>query len=523
MKAKRFLALFTVVCSVIAMTGCLQTHPENNTKPQNADAITENTQPVTENNSALSFIEIMTGDAFLEEWYENENSVIIKWQKLKLSEAHSKLYPKLSSALESYNRESLADSEEIMKDMTDIAKDLPEEEAPTNLYAESSVHMQRADNRIISFIENVTRYYGGVHPDYYVVSANYNPETGKALKLKDILTDTDKLPEILEKKLTEKHSHINFSELKDTLSKYKPEEFTWTVDYQGITFWFSPYEIAAFVFGTLSAKIYFDEYPGMFASEYTEAPENYALSLPFNINTDFDLTEDDGKEDIIYTETTPDNYGGSYNLFSVTVNSNTYTDEINYAYYYDVYLVHMKNKNYICYDSKTDNDYHIICMIDIEKDGISQIGEYYGKEFSGTYIEEGFETGTVYRTVFNNPDEFMLTTRMNLLGTRDGKSRYRINESDGSLEMTDEYYNIESEFGLNSSVSFEAELLPGKEKTVFPEGTTFYPLRTDGKTYIDMKTENGREVRINYDSEDFPHKVNGIPEDECFNNIMYAG
>ena len=72
-------------------------------------------------------------------------------------------------------------------------------------------------------------------------------------------------------------------------------------------------------------------------------------------------------------------------------------------------------------------------------------------------------------------------------------------------------------------VPLEAELLPNMDKTAIPFGTLLTPYQTDGKSYVDLKTENGGIVRRSIDVSNWPRTVNGIPEDECFEELLYAG
>lgn len=61
------------------------------------------------------------------------------------------------------------------------------------------------------------------------------------------------------------------------------------------------------------------------------------------------------------------------------------------------------------------------------------------------------------------------------------------------------------------------------DKTELPAGTSLTPYQTDGKTFVDLKTEDGSVVRLNIDVSNLPITVNGIPEDECFEELLYAG
>ena len=210
-------------------------------------------------------------------------------------------------------------------------------------------------------------------------------------------------------------------------------------------------------------------------------------------------------------------------MFSTVINGQTYTDEINYAYDFDVCLVHTENKNYIYYESASDNDYHMFCGLDINSGKIRQIEEMYSTGFYSEFIEEGFETGTVYKRAFNNPENLRLQTRFEILGTRGAVASFKADETNGKLIMTDDAYTFTYGHDVKNKIPLEAELLPDMEKTEIPEGTMLSAYQTDGKTYVDLKTENGGIVRLNIDISDWPRTVNGIAEDECFENLLYAG
>ena len=56
-----------------------------------------------------------------------------------------------------------------------------------------------------------------------------------------------------------------------------------------------------------------------------------------------------------------------------------------------------------------------------------------------------------------------------------------------------------------------------------PAGTEFSFLRTDNVSYVVMELADGRECRIDIVEIDWTPTINGVPEWECFENLMYAG
>ena len=252
----------------------------------------------------------MLGDKNIEEWNENNVIASASWDKLKLSEDDEKKFPKLKKTFDKLNDEALNDAKALMYELSGAAKDLEGDKYnPLYLEGVSEVYLQRADTKIISYVEDVFVHSGGVHPDYHYITTNFNPETGEKLILTDVMPSIKGLPDILEGELNSKYDYLNFGEnqLWTIFNEYSPEDYNWTLDYQGITFWFSPYDIAAYAVGPLSVKIYFDEEPYIFNEEYTKAPSgNFCLMLPMRQKIDFDLNGNDEEKDYIEIDTSLD-------------------------------------------------------------------------------------------------------------------------------------------------------------------------------------------------------------------------
>ena len=507
---KKVLCVGLLICMLLSLCSCKGTPdiPGNETAQD-----------------APELISVMLGDKFLEEWNENIVVLNVAWNSLKLSGEDEAKFPKLKETFSKLNDEALTDAKALMYELQGAAKELGggSEENPLYLEGETKVFVQRADAKIVSLLEGGFVYMGGVHPDYYYATSSYNPTTGEKIALADVLADTEGLPEILHKAITEKYDYIEFGEgfPKELFNQYAAEEYKWTLDYQGITFWFSPYDIASYAVGPLSVKIYFDENPDIFKKEYmADAPESYGIKLPMRQRIDFDLNPDDGEKDYVETDTSPDPYGGNYNMLSVTVNGKTVTDEIKYAYDFDVSLIRVGDKAYLYSESWSDSDYHMLDTWDLNGEEPKIVDELYDTQSYYEFVEA---EEIRYKPIINNPEAFKLIKNFELLGTRGGWASFKANEATGVPEMTDEAYTFDWGHDLISKMPIKAEVLPNMEKEEISAGTTISPYQTDGKSYVDAKNEDGKIFRIKLDTSVKPTTVNGIPEEECFENIMYAG
>lgn len=507
---KKVLCVGLLVCMLFSLCSCKET-PDN---PEN-----EATQ------DAPKLISVMLGDKFLEEWNEDIVTLNVSWNGIRISPEDEEKYPKLKETFAKLNDKALNDAKALMYELQSSAKDLGggNEENPLRLEGETKIFIQRADSKIVSLLEDKFVYMGGVHPDYYYATLNYNPETGEAISLTDVLSDTKSLPELLDKLVTEKYDYIEFGEgfPKGLFDEYASENYKWTLDYQGITFWFSPYDIASYAVGPLSAKIYFDENPEIFKKEYmTAIPDSYGISLPPRQRIDFDLNPNDGVKDYVEANTSPDPYYGNYNMLSVTVNGKTVTDEIKYAYDFDVSAVRVGDKSYLYSESWSDSAYYMFDTWDLNGEEPKIVDELYDTQRYYEFIEA---EEISYKTIINNPKAFKLTKTFELLGTRGGWASFKANEATGIPEMTDEAYTFCYGHDLTSKVPIEAEVLPDMEKEEISTGITVSPYQTDGKSYVDAKNDAGKIFRIKLNTSVRPTTVNGIAEEECFDNILYAG
>lgn len=84
---------------------------------------------------------------------------------------------------------------------------------------------------------------------------------------------------------------------------------------------------------------------------------------------------------------------------------------------------------------------------------------------------------------------------------------------------------MNDDFVLTCKTELSVEMLSDKKEKVMPSGTNFRIIRTDGETYVDTVLEDGRECRIyaEFDKNEYQLYIDGMPENDVFEEIMYAG
>ena len=207
--------------------------------------------------------------------------------------------------------------------------------------------------------------------------------------------------------------------------------------------------------------------------------------------------------------------------------NDTYCEGPGYGYEFISYLVctqeQDKERYYLYVESIQENDYSILRVYDLNQEEI-RWEELSGVGFSGDWDENTGKYGTYYNHVLNNPQSFELVTKIEILGTWQGKRLYAVDTENGIPQAYKEDYLISS--GDHSTVSLiplEVSMLPDMKLEELPAGTNFNFLRTDGESYVDAQLEDGRECRIYVEFEGGQQSVNGVEQWECFEELWYAG
>lgn len=503
-----------------------ETDSKSKTESATKAATTQAKKQSTEKKSDISLLSVFSNQGYFSEVNESKKKIVeINYQTLHLSEEDSPKYPALAKSLNNLNNETVDEAEQALKDLTELYYELDRE-----LYYEllltnnKKFAVQRADNIIFSIRSDFDEFSGGAHSIYGSGGYNFDTASGKKLVVTDVVTDFSAVYSILIKQIKAESSERVYDDFEEYLSEYSPDEFSWTLSYQGIAFHFSPYEIGSYASGQISTTIYFDEYPELFNKKYTLAPESYAIEISEIGEFKFDLNPADDKKDSLSVYKT--NYSDIYyNNFVIVLNENR--KEVDGLEISDIryYAVKVKEKFFIYVETIGANKDSEIIIYELRRDNIKEAGRFTNKYFEIRYKENDKKSELKY--VFNNPSEFILETRINLLSTYYGEKTYSVNPDTGLPETKDNSFVIKdsSSFTITSAKEISVEILSDNHKEKMPVGTDFRLIRTDGETYADAKLNDGRECRIyvTRGSNGNLFNVDGIPEKDAFESLYYSG
>lgn len=134
----------------------------------------------------------------------------------------------------------------------------------------------RVDSGVLSLFGSQTSYAGGMHPYTECVSVTYDLTTGNALLLTDVLTSgctaADLSPLVLDA-LTELAEDVYLysdypSVVEERFGQDLSNDFGWYLSNEGLCFYFSPYEVAPYATGTVTAVVPYEKLTGVLRDAY---------------------------------------------------------------------------------------------------------------------------------------------------------------------------------------------------------------------------------------------------------------
>ncbi len=541
---KKKVLLSAILISVLCLCGCNMqiTFGDNANQGSEAGQVSESQDDSVENSQDSSQGN-NTGDAQQASQYLNVSvgklhdsdydQVSLMYGNCCQIQLNTPEYSALKEAVAQYNYETELSWMTVMNDLKSWARE-DYNSSVTEGYefwgpyvSEDEMYITRADDKALSAVTVNDWYSGGAHGMNGYSAVNFDTQTGKRLAIEDVITDTTALPGALANEIFEQYPHLETTvqdmwemSMEDFLASYltpleeydMTPEFTWTLGYEGVTFYFGAYEIGSYADGNQVVVLTYNEYPELFNKDYfTGVTQDYAVQImPFWYGEEgFTDLNGDGVMDMI---TIDGNYSSEYEMYTsinVTVNNNTYTHD---DYYYELtsYLVKANGNTYVYAERMSDSDYKAIVVFKVTESSVEFVGEVQG-----------------HITDFTNSADFGLEKRFDLLSTYYGQGRCYVGEDGMPVEKEDVYeIKLFVDTPIVSTVKINAELVDENGNLIgetyeFPVGTEYRFLRTDGMTYVDMMTSEGNSCRLYTTPEGAT--VNGMDAWESFEMLYYAG
>lgn len=291
-------------------------------------------------------------------------------------------------------------------------------------YAKSDCGITRSDNRVTSVVQVETINTGGAHPSSYVSAYSLDSATGKELLLDDVFTDASKVPDLILKYID---PEVNLYAEKDYFKlQQEAEGLRFTVDNYGVTFYFSPIEIAPHSDGIVTVAIPFNENMDILDKKYCSSSVEYGAYPVCGVTyRDYFFSEDVlGSLDIYNNE---DENG---NVISITICVDGQSDEqqigkaetVSYAY-----IAGADTASVLLASVEGTEGVKTIYSWQISSEGLKYAGKIEGLSFPA--CESNLDKGSDY-ILLPLPENMRLQNADGVVGN------YNINEK-GLPEITD--------------------------------------------------------------------------------------
>lgn len=381
------------------------------------------------------------------------------------------------------------------------------------------INLTRTDTSVFSALLATTVMNGSTDTKELLRGVNIDSNTGKELKIEDVLKDPTGLYDRIEKDnyLVDKYGEDieGFSEkLKTVLTN--PDAFNlgandkadlaWTLSSAGIMIYMSAKD--EYTERIVSIPLEFAKYGEFFKEDILSLPKDYAFEIPTDKEVKIDL---DGKIRTVKIEQDIDEYLMLQEI-DVTIDGekSTYEEDASYGIS-KASLVKKGDNAYLYIELQYDNDYNSISIIDLDnKSGKLEISESFAD------------------TALLNPDEFYLGERIYTISTLGIEGRYIVG-SKGMPKILENYYTITTPIQLTTKISIKAKKLDGingKEVGDYdiPIGSVLVPVGTDKETFTDYTTSDGGLIRIPMGkASEYGFSIEGKNIEDVFDGTIFAG
>ena len=180
--------------------------------------------------------------------------------------------------------------------------------------------LRRADSVAVSVLSDSYADYGWIEDYRGMHGTAYDTQTGRQLALTDVVKEVNQdLAEAVADELN-RHQWAGDYDFTAGVEEYFAntpyDGISWTLDYNGVTFYFADGDLTEPGEGRQTATVAFAQYPELFREKYTAVPDAYMVELPLDQSYFTDL-DDDGTLDELQITGYYSSDVGSYTQYGV--------------------------------------------------------------------------------------------------------------------------------------------------------------------------------------------------------------
>ncbi|MCQ2558025.1 MAG: DUF3298 and DUF4163 domain-containing protein [Oscillospiraceae bacterium] len=390
---------------------------------------------------------------------------------------------------------------------------------------EETASVRRADTKVVSVLYSGSSYTGGAHGSAWYGGMSFYSDTGEKIQLEDLTPDVKALGSRVQKLLLEQYPDAYFYASAE--SEFAEEEqlakIQFTVDLEGVTFYFGQYELAPYAEGMQIVTVPFYGNEDVLAEEFFPMAQHCVAQLTLDVPYLVDI-DGDRRPERLLLQGWPNEYG-VYEQFSVTVDDRK-TETGCWSYHLTPMLFKLQEGKAALYvQTLQENDWQGLLGCEL-----TVAGAEYMNPFSAAFPMTWDENRNI-RSMMElpaNENQLWLVSRMSLLGTVSGGRSYSFDQW-CSLAADSPWFMLTRPAQLTLKQELKAPLVDIDtaetlgEYVTLPAGTPVEWFRTDGETLCDLRLQDGRAVRVKVNMDQWPYTANDVKLEELFDGILFAG
>ena len=292
-KTMKIFSLCLILCLA---AGCSPSEPADSNLPQDGG------NPEEEKVRVLS----MEKENLLRQGWSDDGEyldVFMEYSCITLDEPDG-AFPELEEALDQLSVSMKNAMEDEFDNLCSFAEEVSEanpEDFETYV-STLDVQVRRADSVAVSLLSDSFSDYGRIEDFRVLHGTTLDSRTGQELKLTDVITNMEQLPELVQSELKRNTLYDEmFTETAaaDYFANTPEDGISWTLDYNGVSFYFGPGDLADEEYGRLNVTVQFKDCPDVFAEKYLEVPEAYTVGLPLHTSFFTDVNGDWSVEELM--------------------------------------------------------------------------------------------------------------------------------------------------------------------------------------------------------------------------------
>lgn len=373
-----------------------------------------------------------------------------------------------------------------------------------------TVSIAKADGVVVSLLEDTYQYEGGAHGTFFRQGINFDSESGKRLKLEDLFYDyaafVEDAKERIAYELLAEYGEELFEDYIATVEGLWQEdaEPEWYLDASGIVIVLQEYLVGPYSIGTPEIHLPYTEFAPYIKENYLQADAEGVAA--FKANQEIFLSLPGIAEEVsmmLVSEQQEDVMSNSLWLDQQELPLNEY------LVLEDAYIIKNGKDTYCMIEADMASDDYVTYIFCLTDGVIEKVAE----------VQAAVDSGNI------GIHEIRMESWVYLLGTYGGVKNYHFDEEGNFITEDTEYIFERNEYALTTLVDLPITLEEGE--SVLPAGSHIILNGTDDETYVKFTIqETGQTgvLKVQRGEEEYRNiSINGMNENECFEDLPYAG